>query len=233
MGIDQRESASTAQGLEEIRRAKGLDRILNLSDGIFAFAITLLALDLVTPVILGQPSDAKMFAALAGEFHSFLGFLVSFWVISMLWLSHNRIFRYIRYSDPGLFVLDLLILFFVVMVPFATRVLNYGLLPVAVDVYALIQIGALLTTSVIWRYASRADRHLLGGEVSRKVSDWLANRGFLAAAVFTLSIFLAFISPYLSVAAWLSVLPGLVILDRRSLSEKEDHHTQVAPKLEK
>jgi uncharacterized membrane protein len=202
--------------LEESRRVRGMDRTLALSDGIFAFAITLLALDLVTPVIVGPATDASLAGALINEFHSFSGFFVSFWIISMLWLSHHRIFSYIKSTDAVLLSLNLVLLFFVVLVPFATRVLNYGYLQPALDVFALIQVGALLMNSIIWRYASRPDRHLLlDSRISPKTKEWLSNRGFVGAFIFVLSIFLAYVNPYITIACWLSVFPLIVLLDRK------------------
>jgi len=214
-------SGSTVQTLAknsaegDDRRAKSFDRLMALSDGIFAFAITLLALDLVTPVIVGHPSDATLFVALTKEGRSFLGFFVSFWIISTLWQWHQRIFSYIKWSDLGLIRLNLVLLFFVVLIPFATRVLNYGFLRLALDVFAMVFIGASLMTSIIWKYASSQSHHLLCEGVSQKTNEWLSNRGFISAAIFVLSIFLAFVNPYLTIACWLSVLPIAFVLDRR------------------
>ena len=205
----------TERNLEDARRQKSLDRLIGISDDIFAFAMTLLALDLVTPVILGQANDASLAAALVNEFHSFVGFFVSFWVISMLWLSHHRIFRYVKSSDSGLLPLNLVLLFFIVLIPFATRVLNYGFLPLALDVFSSILIGASLMSSIIWAHASSPERHLLDEQVSKETIKWLTNRGFLSAAIYSLSLFLAFVDPYLTLASWLSVFPVVVLLDRR------------------
>jgi len=200
---------------EDHRQQKNFDRMINLSDGIFAFAMTLLALDLVTPVIIGQPSDASLSIALENEFHSFLGFLVSFWVIAMCWVSHHRIFSYVARTDSGLLRLNLIYLFFIVLIPFATRVLNYGFLRVALDVFALILIGASLMSSVLWRYVSNPERHLLYEGVSQDTTTWLSNRGFVGASVFLVSIFFAFVNPYITLALWFLEFPILILLDRR------------------
>ena len=208
------ELPSKERAPEDVRNEKSLDRLIALSDGIFAFAMTLLALDLVTPVIVGQATDATLSSALANEFHSFLGFFVSFWVISMLWFTHHRIFSYIKNFDAGIARLNLVLLFFVVLVPFATRVLNYGFLRIAVDVFALIQIGAFLTTSIIWRYASDPDRHLLYESVPQNVIKWLSGRGFVAATIYVLSMFVGFLDPNVTVVIWLAIFPILIALDR-------------------
>jgi len=92
MQLNDHQVSHGERSLEDLRQEKSLDRLLALSDGIFAFAITLLALDLVTPVIIGQATNASLTIALANEFHSFLGFLVSFWVITMFGWAINGSF---------------------------------------------------------------------------------------------------------------------------------------------
>ena len=162
---------------------------------------------------MGQASDASLAAALVNEFHSFIGFFVSFWVISVLWMQHHRMFRYIKSCDGGLIRLNLVLLFFVVLIPFALRVLNYGFLRLALDVFASVNIGASLTTSLIWWYASRPERHMLYEDVSHATQEWLWYRGFIAAGIFVVSIFLAFVNPYLTLASWLLVFPIMVSMD--------------------
>lgn len=231
------ESASDGRGYEtkrpdadETRRQKSFDRLINFSDGVFAFAITLLVLDLVTPAIVGEPSDATLSAALVNELHAFLGYLVSFWVIGVCWMSHHRVFSYIKSSDSGLMRLDLVLLFFVVLIPFATRVLNYGFLRIALDVFALIMIGATLMTSVIWRYAANPQRQLLYEDVSQRTKEWLSNRGFVGAFVYLVSMFFAFVNPYITLALWLLQLPILIVLDNRLLKEHPDRSKLSNPK---
>jgi uncharacterized membrane protein len=134
----------------------------------------------------------------------------------MLWLAHHRIFSHVKYSNnTGLLTLNLLFLFFVVLMPFATRVLdNYESIQLAVVLYASVLIGASLTNAFIWRYASSSHR-LVDKEISRRTIRWLWIRSLVAPAVFLVSIFLAFVNQYLSIACWLAVLPTVLLLDRR------------------
>ena len=63
-------------GFEESSRLRqrGLDRILALSDGVFAFSITLMVLDLVVPA-LGSSTDVNALAGLlAGEWLGFVNY---------------------------------------------------------------------------------------------------------------------------------------------------------------
>ena len=196
-------------------RSRGLERLLGLSDDVFAFAITLLVLDLVTPVIIGPATNASLASALVLEWQSFLNYFVSFWVIGMFWIAHHRIFSRIKNSDNGLITFNLLFLFFIVLVPFATRVLdNYESIPLAVVLYASVLLAASLVSALTWRYASRGHR-LIERETSQRTIRWLWIRTLVAPAIFLVSIFLALVNRYLSIAAWLTVSPAVLLLDRR------------------
>jgi uncharacterized membrane protein len=192
----------------------GLERLLGITDDVFAFAITLLVLDLVTPFVLGPATNSSLAAAIADEGWAFLGFFVSFWVIGMNWLGHHRTFRYIKSCDMRLLWMNLLFLFFIVLMPFVTRVLDsYESLSLAILVYASVQIGASLTSAFMWRYASKG-RRLVDRQVSDHVITWLWRRSFIAPVAFAISVPLAFVSHYLPIACWLALLPLMMLLDR-------------------
>lgn len=195
-------------------RSKGLDRLLGLSDGVLAFAITLLALDLVTPMVVGPATNASLARALVLELPSFLNYIVSFWVIGMMWRAHHLIFRHIKYSDTGLLMLNLLFLFFIVLIPFSTRVLDSYSISLAVVLYASVLIGASLTNAFIWRYASSGHR-LIDKGISQSTIRRLWIRSFVAPAIFAVSILLAFVNRYLAIVSWLTVFPATLLLDRR------------------
>jgi len=196
-------------------RSQGLERLLGLTDDVFAFAITLLVLELVTPVVIGPLTNSSLASALASEWPYFLDYLVSFWVIGFQWLGHHHVFRYIKRSDERLLMLNLLFLFFIVLIPFATRVLDsFESLPLAVAVYALVQVGASLIIPLIWRYAA-SGRRLIDERVSQRMIRWFGIRGFVIAVMFAVSIPFAFVYSRLPIFWWLAILPVIIVLDRR------------------
>jgi len=201
-------------------RSKALDRLVGLTDDVFAFAITLLVLELVTPAVTGPVTNSSVASALAQEYQPFVDFIVSFWVVALHWIAHHRIFRYIRSFDNGLLSLNLLYLFFIVIIPFATRVLDsYETTQVAILVFAVPQIGASLMNSIVWRYASN-NRRLVDEHVSQRTIRWFWLRGVFSATAFALSVLLAFITPYLTLASWFTIPPVLQYLDRRYGGQK-------------
>src|SRR5215216_7375245 len=103
------------------------DRIINLSDGVFAIAITLLVLDVHVPDIPENMVVTELPAALLALWPKYLGYFLSFVGISTFWMIHHSIFGPIRAYDRGLLYLNFLFLMVVAFVPFPTSLLGeYG-----------------------------------------------------------------------------------------------------------
>ena len=91
-------------------------RLEAFSDGVFAVAITLLALDLV----VAGPGHGTLAHQLADKWPSFAAYFISFLTIGIIWVNHHAIFKNLSEIDRTLLFLNLLLLFFVVSIPFAT-----------------------------------------------------------------------------------------------------------------
>lgn len=201
--------------IESVRGERGLDRLLALSDGVFAFAITLLALDLVLPAASGIGSNGELLSALGGESNSFVDFIISFFVVGFYWVGHNRVFRYIKKADNRLLWLNLIFLFFIVLLPFGTRVLEgFNSLQAAVMVYALINIGAGFASIAMWGYAS-SGRRLVDSELPNRTVRWHQARGLIAVATFAVSIPLAYVANFLAPISWALMIVILIVFDRK------------------
>jgi uncharacterized membrane protein len=93
------------------------DRLEAFSDGVFAVAITLLALDLA----VGGPGETMSLAKKLFEHrYSFAAFVVSFLTIGIIWVNHHTLCKNFARIDRPLLFINLLVLFFVVCIPFAT-----------------------------------------------------------------------------------------------------------------
>jgi len=88
------------------------------SDGVFAVAITLLALDLTVPG--PGPGHPHLSQQLHDKGPAFLAFLISFLTIGIIWVNHHALVRSIVKVDRSLLFLNLVLLLFVVLLPFAT-----------------------------------------------------------------------------------------------------------------
>ena len=93
-------------------------RLEAFSDGVIAVAITLLALNLA--VGGPGPHQLSLAAKLAGNWPVFAAYVVSFATIGIIWVNHHTLFKNIAEIDRTLLFVNLLLLFFVVSIPFAT-----------------------------------------------------------------------------------------------------------------
>ena len=91
-------------------------RLEAFSDGVFAVAITLLALDLA----ISGPGGPSLAEKLGHHWPAFAAYGVSFVAIGIIWVNHHALFRNFSEIDRTLLFVNLLLLFFVVSIPFAT-----------------------------------------------------------------------------------------------------------------
>lgn len=98
-------------------------RVEIFSDGVFAIAITLLVLDISV-----QPSDFHdLRHALLHEWPAYLAYVTSFLTVGSVWIAHHSLFSRLRFIDPTLLRLNLLLLMTAAFLPFPTSVLAQAL----------------------------------------------------------------------------------------------------------
>lgn len=97
-----------------------MERVSGYTDAVFAIAVTLLVLDLTTQALGQVNSDASLWQSLVNMQDQIVGFVVSFLLLSMLWVTHLRQFQLIARADTGLLWLNNFRLLFVVLIPFST-----------------------------------------------------------------------------------------------------------------
>jgi uncharacterized membrane protein len=180
----------------------GLERIVFFSDAVMAIALTLLVIDLKLPDIPAQLAAVELPLRLSELSPRIVSFVISFAVISIYWSSHHRYFTYIKRYDGRLIALNLVFLFFVVLMPFAAGFQGqYGFLPVGTLVYGGAVAATGLSIGALWWYASHAHRlvdHALSPEFIRR-----RNRvALIVPALFLVSLPFAFWSPLITQAIW-------------------------------
>jgi uncharacterized membrane protein len=119
-------------------------RLESFSDGVFAVAITLLAFNIA---VRGPRGHGDLWYQVRELWPDFLSYLVSFFMIGIIWVNHHVLIRTITAVDRTLLFLNLVLLMFVVLIPFATTtVAEYRLAGnwdgrVSVAVYAATFLG--------------------------------------------------------------------------------------------
>jgi uncharacterized membrane protein len=174
-------------------------RLEAFSDGVFAIAITLLILEIKVPEAHGD--GRALLRGLAGQWPGYIGYVLSFVIIGIMWSNHHLLFRFIRRSDHTLAMANLMLMMAVAFFPYPTSVLaqnfgNPGTRTVATVFYS----AAMLVTSVpwswMWIHALRAGLVDATEEQTRGVTRGFAF-GWVAWIVTTA---LAFVVPTLALA---------------------------------
>src|SRR5215469_11094086 len=95
-------------------------RLEALGDGIFAVAMTILAIELKWPEL--KDTSIQGFAdAFHGLWPGLLCYLISFVVLGIMWFGHRMIFEYIGRTNRYFIFLGILFYMMVCLVPFSTR----------------------------------------------------------------------------------------------------------------
>ena len=207
------------QGDEPPAGDLGLNRLLALSDGVFAIALTLLVLGLAVPADLsGDELDRAFDELRAGGFAAAL----SFFVIGVFWMGHHRLFRVIDRYDDRLLLLNLVFLAPVVLMPFATELIaHYGDRPGITAAYAAIISVAAIAQLVLWTYATHR-RRLVPADTPRHVVVAEMLEAITSAVVFSVSIPVAYVSPSLARASWAVLTLVVSIAFRRVRRQRAD-----------
>lgn len=93
------------------------------SDGVFAFAITLLVLGIVLPE-MKSPTDLQLRSALFALWPHAVAYALSFAVIGIMWQNHHALFRLVERVDRKTVALNLMLLSGTAFIPFATSTLG-------------------------------------------------------------------------------------------------------------
>jgi uncharacterized membrane protein len=172
-------------------------RLEAFSDGVFAIAITLLVLDLKVPS--GHP-EGGLWAALGREWPSFLAYLVSFLVIGIIWVNHHTVFERVRAVDRLVLFVNLILLLFVSVIPFPTRLLAEYLTGSAADarvaaaLYSATMLGMGLSYGALWLCLTR-DAGFLRAHLDRAEQRAAIVRFGLGNVAYLGTVGLAFVSP--------------------------------------
>jgi uncharacterized membrane protein len=169
----------------------GKGRIEAFSDGVFAIALTLLILEVRPPQLGADADNGQLFAALVGLWPSFLAFVLSFFVVLVMWVNHHELFRLARGVDYPFLFANGFVLLMVTFVPFPTAVLARQLGTGAANAAAALYCGTFVVTSVAYNllFAALAHRRrLVRPEVGEQELARVRRAYYLGLAVYAASV---------------------------------------------
>ena len=102
------------------RDTQEFTRLVNLSDAVFAIAMTLLVLTVDVPDVAAP----DLAAALLADLPQIGAYALAFALVAGQWYAHRKLFQRLAFTEPGLTVINLVWLGIVALVPFPTSVLG-------------------------------------------------------------------------------------------------------------
>lgn len=156
------ESLATQEPLTKHLQRHRTDRLIMLSDGIFAIATTLAALEIRLP-----EHPASLGALIAQSGQSIVAYVLSFMVTAVFWIANRELFARVDRTDNILTALSLGLLCGIAILPAAVHVFYQpGGLSVGFKFYCLVMIVCGVMNSAMWIYAA-ARRGVMRTEISK------------------------------------------------------------------
>lgn len=184
--------------------AKETARLEAFSDGVFAFAMTLLVLGLKDPTSVG----GTLLKGLLTQWPIFFAFVTSFTTILIMWVNHHNMFNYISRIDRIFMFLNGSLLFFITVTPFTTSLvadhIMYSDARTAAAVYSGTFFLLALAWNVVWRYASGKNR-LLGKHVTDSQVRAINRQYYVAPLFYSIAFLVSLMSGLASVVVILLV----------------------------
>jgi uncharacterized membrane protein len=171
------------------------------SDGVFAFAITLLVLGFSLPAER-LTSNRSLMLALLAQWPSLIAYALSFAVIGIMWQNHHALFRRVATIDRATVFWNLLLLGGTAFIPFATNTLGrYPTMSSAAFLYGLTLSETATCYNMMLRHLarSRAFEHsvsdaTIAESIRAYTTGWITYTGAtLLALVLPVASFAAYI----------------------------------------
>jgi uncharacterized membrane protein len=190
-----------------------VERLTLFSDAIFAFAMTLLAVDIRVPEIAQNLVSSQLNVELANLAPKFIGYGLSFFISASYWVFYHRIFANIKRYDRALIWLNIAFLFFIVLIPFPSDLIGrYLSQEVSIIIYSTMMAATGFTGSLIWLYASRHHR-LVDKSLSNAAIKRMSMRTCITPVLFLVSIPASFALHIFTPVMWLLAWPLGRLLD--------------------
>ena len=180
-------------------------RLEAFSDGVIAILITIMVLELKTP----QGSDLS---ALRPMIPVFLAYVLSFVVLGIYWNNHHHMLLATDRINGAILWANLHLLFWLSLIPIVTAWIGETVsAPVPTAVYGAV----LLMAGVAYNVLTRTIVSLLGSHSSIGIAVGKDVKGKASVVLFVFAIPLAFVSPWIADAIYVSVILMWLVPDRR------------------
>jgi len=212
----------------ELKKEFQLERLILFSDAVFAIAITLLIIEIRVPDFHENVSDTALLQALGHLTPKFIGFIISFLLIGLYWSVHHRMFGFVTSYDARLRFLNLLFLFFIVLMPFSTGFyseyagseLFAKQLKVPMTFYVLNFAMAGLVNYSMWRYITNPKHKLAEPPIDIQVAKFAKARALLVPLIFLMMLPVAYLFNVMYAVYIPMLIPIVIRISKRWIAKK-------------
>lgn len=176
-------------------------RIEAFSDGVIAIIITVMVFDLKLPEAIHTQGLTLALKLILPKVSSYV---LSFFMLAVMWVNHHQLFHQIRHADRRLLWYNIHLLFWMSFVPFATNVLGtYLLEPMATSLYGAVFLCNAISFALLRSFVVRHKLLHESVNIDRHVRIQKKNR--LAIAAYASSAVVGWIVPALPIVLFLFV----------------------------
>ena len=187
-------------------RRRGPERLEAFSDGVFAIAITLLVLEIRVPSGDQLDDPNELIKALGALWPSYVGYLISFVTIGIIWANHHTVMNQIGRADRTLLILTVGFLLVVAFIPLPTRLVAEFIgkdgARAATVTYGITLTLTATMFNAIWFYAARGGR-LLRADADERVVRGISKTFVLGPWIYLAATLVAAIAPTVGAIAFM------------------------------
>jgi uncharacterized membrane protein len=188
------------------------NRLIALTDGVYAIVMTILVLELSVPIVMGIAVNRELAHGLLEMWPEFLIYGLSFLVLGVFWLMHHFIFDTIKQYDAALSWINIFFLMCTGLIPFSTAIFGvYGAERITALVYGINMFLCYSGLGALWLYATRKRRL-----VADYVEPSFIKGGYMMAITYLVTILIAlgiaFVNPVISFFLYFLIVVAVIIL---------------------
>lgn len=178
------------------------NRLEAFSDGIIAFAITLLILEIHIPDLGARVDNPAMLRAIAGLLPNFAVYVISFVVCTVWWISHHTLIHDLHSVNRRLLWVNSLFLMLIAFIPFPTGLLGrHPGHPIATAFYGVV---CTLTGFAFWLMRWYASTHsgLMKSEIPKESIRRRVRISLLSPMLYLVGAAIALVYPMIALGLY-------------------------------
>lgn len=186
-------------------------RLEAFSDGVIAIIITIMVLELKAP-------HGDGIASLLSVWPVFLSYVLSYLMVAIYWVNHHRLFHFIKAVDTHILWANILLLFCLSFVPFATAYMGEN--DVSPFSTALYSFTLLVCSLAFFVLRAAIGRHLRDEVEFRRIDRAAQLKNLFANALYATAIPGAYLHPAISLTL-LAIIAAIYVVPEAWLGMKE------------